>query len=249
MSLDCRRRRIQRLGSYTLNMKISSIVQLFILLLVSVPCFASDAPTPAIGNRFALPLADGSTTHAVFLAGPFDKLHLVYATQTGQLVVWSVSKDGDDIDPPPPPPPPPVKSLLVAVVHAPTKSTVKQRQVMANPAWRAAIPLPHSFCGIIPIDYVNPNTGTTPPEQNRFIKAAKGAGLPCLVLLNENNEVVFVCPLPANAETILKLIQKHGGATHGKASYRRQQPHGGSDGKKGPPRERAKDSPSRLLAA
>jgi len=182
-------------------------------------CFAQDGP--AVNKRFSLPLADGTTAEAVFLPAHDDGLHLVYATRFGKLVILHVTEKDATVPPDPPDPPVPVVSLNVGVVHAPTKSTVIHRQVMADPAWRAGLHQPHKFCGIIPFDYVDPNTMTTPDAQAVFIKAAGETPLPCLVLLNENFKKVFVCPLPASAAEILKLVEKYGGKTNVKTSDRR----------------------------
>ena len=191
-------------------------------LLLYSPTIANE-PAPAPSQRFTLPLSDGTNTQAVFLAAPKNNLHLVYATRSGQLIVWNLSRDGPVPPPPPPPPPPPVDSLRIAVVHDPSAVNPKQRQVMADPAWRAAVPPPHKFAGIIPFGLLDPNTGAVPSAQAPFLKAAKGHALPCLVFLNESFAVVAVVPLPDSAAAILLLIEKHGNKTNVNTNNRRKQ--------------------------
>lgn len=220
-------------------MKIKHLILALALICIAVASNAQD--TPAVGKRFPLPLADGSAVPAVFLPGHDSSLNLVYATKQGKLVILRVDCEDPEPRPDPLPPPPPVTSLTVGVCHQPTKSTVGQRRVMADPAWRTAIPPPHSFGGIVPIDYVNPNTGTTPPKQKRFIDAARGSALPCLILLNENNAVVFTCPLPTNSTKILELIRKHGGPTNAKTDNRRRKLPRSPARKNGTPRNRGKN--------
>lgn len=180
-------------------------------------------PTPAPSQRFALPLSDGTSTQAVFLAAPKNAFHLVYATKSGTLIFLNVTKPGPEPEPIPPEPIPPAEMLKVAVINDPAASTPQQRQIMADPAWRDHIPTPHEFCGIIPFGLIDPTTGTAPAEQAPFLKAAEGHALPCLILLNENGKPVFVGPLPDSAKTILELIRKHGGNTHERTDNRRKQ--------------------------
>ena len=195
-----------------------------IILLAILAAYGSSVSgqdTPAINKRFALPLAGDTTAAAVFLAAPKNNLHLIYATPTGKLVWWQLSQTEPDPGPVPPDPPPPVKSLKIAVVHDPTKSTAQERQVMADAAWRDSLPPPHEFSGIIPFGLLDPNTKKQPVRQRPFLQAASGHALPCLVLLNESSEVVAVVPLPATAADILKLVLKHGGTKNGTADNRR----------------------------
>ena len=190
------------------------------LLAILTPALASE-PLPAPSQRFALPLSDGTTTQAVFLPAPGDSMHLVYATSSGQLVFLNVMKTEPGPDPIPPDPIPPATSVLVAIVHDPVNSSAQQRQIMADRTWRDAIKAPNQFCGIIPSDYIDANTGTTPEEQDRFLRAARGAALPCLVMLNEKSEIVLCIPLPETAEEILKHVKKYGDTKHGDTNNRR----------------------------
>ncbi len=189
--------------------------------LVAPPDMNAEA-LPCCDKRFSLPLADGTDAEAVFLPASDSGLHLVYATRFGKLMVLHVSHEEPEPGPIPPDPPVPVTSLQVAVVHTPLESTIDQRRIMADPAWRSALPSPHKFSGIIPADYVDPNTNTTPDAQAKFIKAAGETPLPCLVLLNENDSTIFVCPLPESAGAILKLIEKYGGKTNVNPDNRRR---------------------------
>jgi hypothetical protein len=192
------------------------------LVLFCSSAFA-DEPTPAPSQRFSLPLADGSTTQAIFLPAPNDAFHLVYATKSGTLVILNVSKTQPGPQPPVPPPPFPAKLLKIAVVHDPFKSTTQQRQVMCDMAWRDHIPAPHKFCGILPYDLIDPNSGAIPDAQAPFLEAGQNHALPCLILLNEENKPIAIEPLPDSASGILELIRKHGGQTNEPADNQREQ--------------------------
>jgi len=195
------------------------------LVTVAACCTVADAaaPTPAPGQRFALPLSSGTTTQAVFLAAPENALHLIYATPSGRLIIYHVSQPEPDPGPIPPPPPPPVKLLRIAVIHEPTASTAAQRQIMADPAWRAAIQPPHEFCGIIPFGLIDPNTGKVPPRIHPFFKAAEGHTTPVIVILNENSDTITVEPLPASTAEVLILLKKHGAINSVNTNNRRKQ--------------------------
>ena len=221
---------------------------LLIALSLAGPGTAGE-PTPAPSQRFALPLSDQTTTQAVFLSAPNKCLHLVYATQSGKLVFWHLSQTEPDPGPLPPIPPPPVKSLRIAVVHDPTKSTAQERQVMADTAWRATLPPPHEFSGIIPAGLVDPNTKTMPAAQAPFLQAAKGHALPCLVLLNESDAVVTVIDLPGSAAAILKLVRKHGGSQNATPRNRRRKLPTSSRGTTRPSRQDPDTKRARVFAS
>jgi len=203
--------------------------------------------TPAVNKRFRLPLAGDTTTAAVFLAAPKNNLHLIYATPAGNLVWWHLTQTEPDPGPVPPPPPPPVKSLRVAVVHDPARSTANERRIMADAAWRVALPPPHEFSGIIPFGLLDPNTKKPPIRQRPFLQAAKGHALPCLVLLNESSVVVAVYPLPESATAILKLVRKHEGQKNADTDNRRKQLSQSDRRKTRSPRARLESRPARLL--
>jgi hypothetical protein len=178
--------------------------------------YAADEPTPAPapGVAFALPLSDGSQTTAKILPGPDAKHWLVYATKSGQLVVWTVAPTDPGPIPPPPPPPPIDTRLKIAIVEQPTASTPQQRGIMADKAWRTAIPPPHLFIGVLPLNIINPDTGKPPEQIAPFLRAAEGRPLPLVVLLDEFNTVYSVVPLPDSAAGILSLIPKPKARAH-----------------------------------
>ena len=217
-------------------------------LLAFLPLVAHGQVMPLTGQRFALPLEDGTTTQAVILNAPQNCLHLVYATRSGQLVFLHVSQQHPEPGPVPPPPPPPAKTLHVAIVHDPAKSTAPQRQVMADRSWREAIIAPHSFDGIIPFGLIDPNTKKPPAGLVPFLQAAKDQTLPCLIFLNENKEPILQINLPNSAQAILDLFRKHGGQTNDHTSYRLRELHRRNirdEGKNTPPKG---VSESRLFA-
>lgn len=216
-------------------------------ILLCMSAIAAD-PTPAPQQRFALPLSDGTTAQAVFLPAPDDAFYLVYPTKSGQLVFMHVIQGDPNPDPVPPDPVPPAKTLHVAVVHDPAKSSALQRQIMCDPSWRDHVPDPHVFEGIYPADHVDPNTGQATEHMAPFLEAAAGHPLPCLVLLNENKKPVAVVPLPDSASGILEQIRKHGGQTTNDPNNRREQLQGTNNLPPGPPRTQTGRISDRMLS-
>jgi hypothetical protein len=97
-------------------------------------------------------------------------------------------------------------ALKIAIVEQPTASTPQQRGIMADKAWRTAIPPPHLFIGVLPADLINPSSGQPPEQIAPFLRAANGRTLPVVVLLDASHTVYAVHPLPLSTEGILSLI-------------------------------------------
>ena len=209
---------------------------------------AEPTPAPQPDSQFTIPLSDHTTATAAFLPAPDHRLYLIYATNSGQLVFYTLHRSIDPPPPPPPPPPPDPTTLKIAIVENPFQSTIQQRQVMADRRWRDHIPKPHTFYGIIPHKLIDPTTGLPPPAQAPFIIAAKTIPLPVLVFLDQQNAIIALYALPDDAETILALIATHGITTNATPHYRPKQLRTG-DRRTPPPRQNnRRTSPPRMLA-
>jgi hypothetical protein len=186
---------------------MKTLQRLTLLLLtagLTAGLFAAEPPAPAVGQRFSLPLADGTAAQAVVLSGPDGTSQLVYATSTGQLVFLPIGKQ----DVPPPPPPPPPGRKRVAIVEDPSRTTFAHRQILADKSWREYVANAHDFLGIIPADLIDPDTNLPPPHFAPAIAAAKNHALPCLVVLDQNNELVEATTVPASAAELLATLQR-----------------------------------------
>lgn len=181
----------------------STLALILALVLCTTAALADTTPAPAIGQRFALPLSDGTVAQAVILAGPDQVSHLVYATSTGQLVFLPIGTQ--NVNPPIPPPQPGKKR--VAIVEDPSRTTWAIRQVLADKTWREYVTTSHDFLGVIPADLIDPETQKPPPRLSAALNAATGRSLPCVVILDQNDAVVSVADLPSTAAELLNSIK------------------------------------------
>lgn len=173
---------------------------------------AGQTPTPAIYIPFQLPLADKTTATAKILPAPQGRAYLVYATTSGKLGLWMMTKTTDPIPPDPiPPPPPEPTDLIIAIIEDPERTSQAQRDVLADQGWRNLAGPPHQFLGILPVDLIDKRTGKPPPHLAPYLNRAKGKPLPWVIFTDANRNILFEAQLLMTASELERLIRTHGG--------------------------------------
>jgi len=173
-------------------------------------------PAPAAQTKFQLPLADATTATAVILPTQAGQAWLVYATKSGMIGSYLLTPT-DPTPPPDPLPPPPVppvpipQKLTIAIVENPATTTVEQRQVLADQAWRNLAADKHTFKGIIPTDVTDKRTGKPPADLVPFLNRAALHNLPWVMFTKPDHTIVWEGQLPTTAQELLNLIHQHGG--------------------------------------
>lgn len=190
---------------------------LFAALLVAAPIgVGAQSPAPLPFSPLSLILADMSQVSAQFLPAPDGQAWMVYGLPSGRIVLWRITPISTPLPPhpdplPPDPLPPPVQPLRIAIVEDPFTSTIEQRSIMLDPAWRKSLGESHKLIGVIQSDIVDPDTDQPPKSLEPFLSAARGRPYPQIVFLSESKQLLYVGPLPASSAEISALIVKHGG--------------------------------------
>lgn len=185
--------------------------KLFCLLILcaitSTSKSADDIPPPATNLTFTLPLADTTDAQAIVLRAPELRYHLIYATSTGEMAVWTLTPSNVPIPPDPIPPVPPLPDKLhIAIVENPLTTTQAQRQVLAAPAWRAHAKKDHHFLGVIPHNLKDKRTGQPPAHLQPFLDRAALHNLPWIIFANDAGTIIWEGPLPPSAKELENLI-------------------------------------------
>lgn len=193
------------------------------LLLLSIGASSSMGQSPKTGTPFQLPLTDETTVQTVLLPIDGTTLYLVYATRTGNLGLWTMTK-GTTIDPVPPDPPvPPIDEILsIAVIEDPLDSSIEEVNTLADPGWRGYANANHNFIGIIPNDVIDFRTKKPPAFLFPFLVLAKGKDLPYLVILRSDGTVYWQGHLPKTPAEIIELIRKSKGFGNGTPNYQKR---------------------------
>jgi hypothetical protein len=172
------------------------------ILVSATVALAQTQPTPAAGQRFALPLSDGTQGQAFFLVGPDRTAYLVYATPGGQLVVLTIGGQ----NPQPPVPPQPTIHKRFVIIENPASTTPSQRAILADPMWRKTTLERRTFAGIIPHDAIDSETGEQPTRFAAALRTAAGQPMPIIVWLNDDDSVAGTTPLPDTKEATRSLL-------------------------------------------
>jgi len=192
---------------------MTSLVKLSCLLTLlstgSTKQFANDAPAPASNVQFQIPLADNTTATAVLLPITDEQSYLVYATSTGRIGLYLLTSTKlIPPIPPIPPPDPPYQVISIAIIENPSKTTIEQSNILADPTWRALARTQHNLIGIIPFDVIDFRTGKTPSFLSRFIDLTINEPLPYVVMLRSDNSIYWKGQLPSTVSELRKLIPK-----------------------------------------
>jgi hypothetical protein len=184
---------------------------LFILTSNAGPVF-SQTPAPALQTAFTLPLTDSTTATAIILPMQDGQAYLVYATNAGKLGVYYLTPSSPNPPPPPPPPPPPiVQKLTIAIVEDPLTTTLEQRTLFSDPAWRKLATDSNNFKGIIPNDIKEIKTGLPPADLAPFLDRAKLHNLPWIMFTSAKGVILWEGNPPSTKEEMILLIHKFGG--------------------------------------
>lgn len=191
-----------------LTIKLCSL--LILSLSLTTGSYANEPPDPATRSTFTLPLQNGKEATAELLPVTSDQMYLVYATPTGELGVWTLSRSVDPIPPDPIPPVPPFPTkLFIAVVENPLTTSQAQRHVLADPGWRKKAIESHNFLGVVPSDLVDKETGGPPAHLRPFLKQAASRKLPWLIMCDQSGRIVFESEVPETVEEMEALIPRN----------------------------------------
>lgn len=165
---------------------------------------ASDAPTvaPAVGTYFSLPLADATQTRAILLQSPQSLPVLVYATPTGQLGLWTLTR-ADSPSPPrppvvdPPAPPRPSTNLSLITITAAEPATIP-KEVGAR---LAALDSAFFAYTIAMVGEPNP-----PANSLTWIGRTANKELPYSFLADKSGVILWQGPTPTDAAGLLGLL-------------------------------------------
>lgn len=191
-------------------------ISLFLPLLFILPFQGLQAqqttPVPANEVQFQMPLSDGTTGTAMFCWMPDGNGICVISSPSGKIALLRFTKGilPPIIDPPQPPDPKPQK-LTIGIVEDVRATTLSEKEVLIDKAWRDLALKDHTFVGIIPHDLKEKSTAPVKPLLLPFLERAKGKRLPWVIMLGEGTIIAWDGPLPATPAEMTALIMKYGG--------------------------------------
>ena len=157
----------------------------------------AQAPPPAQGLRFALPLADGSTAEAMFLPTPGTATQIVYATTSGKLGLWPTTTPPNPEPTPAPKPPPTPDVPSVVVTISATEAETLPAEIAAYIAANGG-----SYSGFTVAMVA---TEKPPPDALKWIGRAAGKNLPYSFIATREGKIIVEGPTPASAAAWLQF--------------------------------------------
>ena len=160
-------------------------------------------PTPAIRPNYAftLPLTDGTTAQACLLPITADHAYLVYATKSGTIVSWTISRQppspSPDPQPTPVPPPPPSPTGVQLVIVADGPPPTIGPTLTAALAARGGLFYPATVSMI--------EDPTTDPAVLRWIGLAAGKTLPYAFLATNDGTPIWHGPYTSETDLLARL--------------------------------------------
>jgi hypothetical protein len=136
------------------------------------------------------------------------------------MAIWTLSRSTDPLPPDPIPPIPPIPDKLhIAVIENPLTTTQKQRQILADPAWRTRAAKDHHFYGVIPNDLKDKRSGKPPAHLKPFLERAALHNLPWIIFADEAGTILWEGPLPSTSKELENLIPQPRAPPHANSNH------------------------------